>query len=49
MNASLLLMSVIGLLAVTFLGAAALVGFFIWRDELRWQRTSGEGVSREGS
>jgi hypothetical protein len=47
MNAPVLLLSVIGLLVVAFVGAAALVRFFTWRDDLRWQR--GRGRAERGS
>ena len=35
MNAPMSLLFVIGLLALAFLGAAAVVGFLVWRDDLR--------------
>lgn len=35
MNAPMTLLFVIGLLALTFVGAAAVVSFLVWRDGLR--------------
>jgi hypothetical protein len=37
MNAPMVLLFVIGLLALAFVGAAAVVGFLVWRDDLRFR------------
>jgi hypothetical protein len=39
MNAPMTLLFVIGLLALAFVGAAAIVGFLVWRDDLRLRYT----------
>jgi hypothetical protein len=46
MNAPMSLLFLIGLLALAFVGAAALVGFLVWRDDLRFRYTQDHDEGR---